>query len=96
MPSHAHSGLSDSDLFGLSEAEIRERLGIPTAGQNGFAILPGIVIDGPLWDKLHGVNKGCNYSVGIGANGSKELRKHCEELKPSSKDRIRFIPKPVE
>ena len=96
MPSHAHSGLSDSDLFGLSEAEIRERLSIPTAGQNGFAILPGIVIDGPLWDKLHGVNKGCTYSVGIGAGGGRELRKHCEELKPSSKDRIRFIPKPVE
>jgi len=42
MASHPHSGLSDSSLFGLSEAEIRERLGIPTAGENGFAILPGI------------------------------------------------------
>jgi len=31
MASHPHSGLSDSSLFGLSEAEIRQRLAIPTA-----------------------------------------------------------------
>lgn len=96
MASHPHSGLSDSSLFGLSEEEIRERLGIPTAGKNGFMILPGIVIDGPIWDALHGVNKNCNYSVGTGATGQRELKKNCDPLRPSSKDRIRFIPKPTE
>ena len=93
MASHPHSGLSDSSLFGLSEAEIRQRLAIPTAGENGFAILPGIAIDGPLWDLLHGVNKGCDYSVGIGESGQRELRKSCKDGKrPSSKDRIAFKP----
>jgi hypothetical protein len=96
MPSFAHSGLSDSGLYGLSEAQIRERLGIPTAGQNGFMLLPGIGIDGPLWDVLHGVNRACKYSVGVGEDGTKELRKHCGDQKSSSKDRIGFIPKPVE
>ena len=96
MASEAHSGLSDSDLYGLSEAQIRERLGITTAGKNGFAILPGIVIDGPWWDALHGVNKACGYSVGVNESGSRELKKNCKPLKPSSKDRIGFIPKPVE
>ena len=96
MASEAHSGLSDSDLYGLSEAQIRERLGIPTAGKNGFAILPGIAIDGPWWDALHGVNKACGYSIGVNESGSRELKKNCKPLKPSSKDRIGFIPKPVE
>ena len=93
MASHPHSGLSDSSLHGLSEAEIRDRLGIPSAGENGLAILPGIAIDGPLWDILHGVNKACDYSVGIGANGQKELQKRCPDQRPSSRDRIAFKPK---
>lgn len=93
MATHAHSGLSDSRLYGLSEGEIRERLGIPTAGQNGVMILPGIGIDGPIWDALHGVNKNCSYGVGTGASGQRELKKSCGSLKPSSKDRIAFKPK---
>jgi hypothetical protein len=96
MASHPHSGLSDSRLYGLSEGEIRERLGIPTAGQNGVMILPGIGIDGPIWDALHGVNKNCRYSVGTGTSGQRELKKSCDPLRPSSKDRIRFIPKSAE
>jgi len=82
MASHPHSGLSDSSLFGLSEAEIRDRLGITIAGENGFAILPGLTIDGPLWDKLHGVNKPCTYSLAIGENGQRELRKRCDSHQP--------------
>jgi len=82
MASHPHSGLSDSSLFGMSETEIRKRLGIPAAGENGFMILPGIGIDGPLWDKLHGVNKACKYSVGIGDGGQRELRKRCDDDGP--------------
>lgn len=105
MRSTAHSGLSDSDLYGLSEAEIRDRLGITTAGQNGFAILPGIAIDGPWWDALHGVNKACDYGISGGSQALGEadfggsgrvLVKRCAPLRASSKDRIGFIPKPVE
>jgi len=96
MRSYAHSGLSDSSLYGLSEAQIRERLGIPTAGRNGFLIIPGIGIDGPWWDKLHGVNKACSYSVGIGVEGQRELKKSCPSLKPSSKDKIGFKPKSLD
>lgn len=93
MRSYAHSGLSDSDLFGLSEAQIRERLGIPTAGKNGFMLLPGIAIDGPWWDALHGVNKACEYGFGINDLGQKQLMKRCKPLKPTSKDEIGFMPK---
>lgn len=96
MRSYAHSGLSDSSLYGLSEAQIRERLGIPTAGENGFMILPGIGIGGPWWDALHGVNKSCEYSVGLNEDGQKQLLKRCKPLKPTSKDRIGFRPKTVE
>jgi len=96
MRSYAHSGLSDSSLYGLSEAQIRERLGIPTAGRNGLLIFPGIGIDGPWWDKLHGVNKACSYGVGIGAGGQRELKKSCAKLKPSSKDKIGFKPKSLD
>ena len=96
MRSYAHSGLSDSSLYGLSEAQIRERLGIPTAGKNGFMLLPGIGIDGPWWDALHGVNKSCEYGVGFNDDGQKQLMKRCASLRASSKDRIGFIPKPSE
>lgn len=96
MRSYAHSGLSNSDLYGMSEAQIRERLGIPTAGKNGFMILPGIAIDGPWWDALHGVNKACDYGIGINDLGAKQLMKRCKPLKPSSRDKIGFIPKPLE
>ena len=96
MASHPHSGLSNSDLYGLSEGQIRKRLGITSAGENGFMLLPGIVIDGPWWDALHGVNKACDYGLGLDENGQKQLVKKCKPLKPSSKDRIGFIPKPVE
>ena len=96
MRSYAHSGLSDSSLYGLSEAEIQERLGIMVAGKNGFMLLPGIVIDGPWWDALHGVNKACKYGLGVNDLGQKQLMKSCDPGKPSSKDKIAFVPKPVE
>ena len=96
MRSYAHSGLSDSSLYGLNEAQIRERLGIPTAGKNGLMIFPGIMIDGPWWDALHGVNKACDYGVGINDNGQKQLMKQCKPLQTSSKDRIAFKPKAVD
>lgn len=96
MRSYAHSGLSNSDFYGMSEAQIRERLGIPTAGKNGLMIIPGLAIDGPWWDALHGVNKACDYGVGINDQGQKQLVKSCAALKPSANDRIGFLPKTVE
>lgn len=82
MPTFAHSGLSDSSLYGLSEVEIRERLGIPTAGQNGFVIIPGLLgLDGPIWDSLHGVNSHCSYAWVIGEDGRRQVQKSCPELK---------------
>jgi len=79
MPSFAHSGLNNADLYGLSEAEIRERHSIPTAGNNGvFIPFTNIGLDGPLWDALHGVNKTCSYKGGI--------VKPCPELRKAQKD----------
>ncbi len=84
MPSYAHSGLSNSDFYGMSEEQIRERLGIPSAGKNGFMILPGIGIDGPIWDALHGVNKACDYSVVKSDAGETLMKKNCKTLKPAA------------
>jgi len=82
MPSYAHSGLSDSSLYGLSDAEIRQRLSIPTAGVNGVYIPhTNIGFDGGWWDRIHGVNKTCEYKAAIGEDGKPELRKICPELK---------------
>ena len=80
----AHSGLTSSDLHGLSEREIRQKLSIPVAGANGFMILPGIGIDGNFWDSLHGVNKKCPVLRG---------RRRCPDLKPKADDKRFHIPK---
>lgn len=82
--SFAHSGLTNPALHGLSEREIRKRLGVPIAGDNGFVILPGIAIDGNLWDTLHGVNKQCPVLRGV---------RRCPPLKPKADDKRFHIPK---
>lgn len=92
MPSFAHSGLDDADLYGLSEAEIRKKLGIPTAGVNGAYIpFTNIGLDGPLWDILHGVNKTCGHKIGAARaksarSGQRIFIKSCPELKSAQKD----------
>ena len=92
MPSFAHSGLDDADLYGLSEAEIRKKLGIPTAGENGAYIpFTNIGLDGPLWDILHGVNKTCGHKIGVARaksarSGQRIFIKSCPELKSAQKD----------
>ena len=83
-PSFAHNGLTDPDLHGLSEREIRQKLAIPIAGDNAFVILPGIAIDGNLWDTLHGVNKKCPVLRGI---------RRCPDLAPKADDKRFHIPK---
>lgn len=72
-----------AEFHGLSEQEILEKLGMNYAGGNAFMILPGISIDGPLWDKLHGVNKTCkirpNYgNVLDGSAGTIAPRRVCD------------------
>lgn len=72
-----------AEFRGLSDQEIMEKLGMNYAGGNAFTILPGITIDGPLWDKLHGVNKTCklrqNYgSVLDGTAGTVAPRRVCD------------------
>ncbi|MEP6344114.1 MAG: hypothetical protein ABJ275_12445 [Maricaulaceae bacterium] len=82
--SFAHSGLTSSDLHGLSEREIRKKLAIPIAGDNAFVILPGIAIDGNFWDSLHGVNKKCPVQRGV---------RRCPDLAPKADDKRFHIPK---
>ena len=79
----AHSGLP-SEFYGLSEREIRQKLAIPIAGDNGLAIFPGIVIDGNWWDSLHGVNKKCPVVRGV---------RYCPELRAKADDKRFNIPK---
>jgi hypothetical protein len=78
---YAHTGLP-AEFYGLSEGEIRRKLNIPTAGQNSFVIIPGLVaIDGPLWDTMHGVNKSCTWSrAAKGSEAASDLVKKCPEL----------------
>jgi len=82
--SFAHSGLTNPELHGLSEYDIRKKIGAPIAGDNAFVILPGIAIDGNFWDSLHGVNKKCPVYRGI---------RRCPPLKPKADDKRFHIPK---
>lgn len=59
-PNRADTGMP-AEFRGMTHQQIMEKLGMNYAGGNALQILPGIVIDGPLWDKLHGVNKTCRY-----------------------------------
>jgi len=81
-PDRADTGLP-VEFRGLSEIEILEKLGTNYAGGNALVLLPGITIDGPLWDKLHGVNKTCKLrqsygSVQDGTAGKLEVRRDCD------------------
>ena len=68
-PDRPDSGMP-AEFRGLSKPEILEKLGMNYAGGNAFVILPGIAIDGPLWDRLHGVNKPCRLQRAISGPGS--------------------------
>ena len=70
-----HVGLP-AEFYGLSEREIRKKLGVPFAGENGQVIIPFVLkIDGPLWDSLHGVKKHCkNVSAGNDARGQAYIK----------------------
>lgn len=68
-PSRPDTGMP-AEFRGLSDQEILEKLGMNYAGGNALLILPGIAIDGPLWDRLHGVNKPCRLQRAITGTGS--------------------------
>ena len=67
-PNRPDTGMT-SEFRGLTDNEILEKLGMNYAGGNAFTILPGITIDGPLWDKMHGVNKTCRLVRSTGEMG---------------------------
>ena len=66
------SGLG-GDFYGLSEQEILEKLNVPIAGQNGLSVpVLGTIIDGPLWDRINGVNKPCKLKPGFAGTNSSQ------------------------
>ena len=87
----ADTGMS-SEFYGLSEREIRLKIGSKIAGENGFMILPGIGIDGQLWDMLHGVKKGCEMKRGINSEGRYDVVRVCPDSLPAARDRKYYIP----
>ncbi|RKQ70944.1 hypothetical protein DES40_0251 [Litorimonas taeanensis] len=85
-PKFAHTGLS-ADFYGMSEREIREKLSIPIAGENGIYIpFTNIGMDGGLWDSLHGVNKGCQITTKIDSEQGRQTVKDCGGLLPARKE----------
>lgn len=81
-----------SQFYGLSEREIRLKIGTKIAGENGFMIFPGIGIDGQLWDMLHGVKKGCEMKRGINRAGQYDVVRVCPDSAPAARDRKYYIP----
>lgn len=67
-PNRPDTGMT-AEFRGLTDNQILEKLGMNYAGGNAFTILPGITIDGPLWDKMHGVNKTCRLVKSTGEMG---------------------------
>ena len=81
-----------SEFYGLSERDIRLKIGSKIAGENGFFILPGIGIDGQLWDMLNGVKKGCEMKRGINSDGRYDVVRVCPESAPAARARKYVIP----
>ena len=81
-----------SEFYGMSEREIRLKIGSHIAGENGFMILPGIAIDGSLWDLMHGVKKPCQMKRGINSDGRYEVVRVCPDSQSSARDKKYYIP----
>lgn len=90
-PARADTGMS-SEFYGLSEREIRLKIGSKIAGENGLMILPGIAIDGQLWDMINGVKKGCEMKRGINSEGRYGVVRVCPKSLPAARDRKYYIP----
>jgi hypothetical protein len=90
-PRRADTGMP-SQFFGLSEREIRLKIGSKIAGENGFMLLPGIGLDGELWDRLHGVKRGCQMKRGVTPDGNYGVVRVCPESLPAARERKIYIP----
>jgi len=87
---YAHTGLP-SQFYGLSERQIREKLNLKFAGENGIVIIPGLLaLDGDLWDAMHGVNKKCEWKFAATSAQSNTSRhgsiKDCPNYLPAAKE----------
>lgn len=100
---YAHTGLP-VEFYGLDEREIRQKLGLHLAGENGIILIPGLLgIDGRWWDNLHGVNKHCEWKFAAPAKSNPFTRsgelssavrhgaiKDCPDYLPAAReDRVR-------
>ena len=96
---YAHTGMP-VEFYGMSERQIRAKLNVPNAGENGIIIIPGLLaLDGDLWDAMHGVNKKCTWKVAAPATGDAFARsgeglggtrlgaiKDCPDYLPAAKE----------
>jgi len=96
---YAHTGMPVA-FYGMSERQIREKLNLKFAGENGIVIIPGLLaLDGPLWDAMHGVNKKCEWKMAApiidgpfthsgGLSGSVRhgIIKDCPDYLPAAKE----------
>jgi len=83
---YAHTGLP-VEFYGLSERQIRKKLNLKFAGENGIYIpFTNIGIDGAWWDSLHGVKKSCEWKIAIDPNGRHGAIKDCPNYLPAAKE----------
>ena len=81
-PLRADTGMP-AEFYGLSDVEIMEKLNVPVPGQNGLSVpLLGTIIDGPIWDAMHGVNKGCKLVRSLDPNAPLGVKKICPRTLP--------------
>ena len=96
---YAHTGMP-AEFYGMSERQIREKLNLKFAGENGIVIIPGLIaLDGDIWDAMHGVNKKCEWKIAAPAKGDAFARsgeggssgrlgaiKDCPDYLPAAKE----------
>ncbi len=96
---YAHTGLP-VEFYGLSERQIREKLNLKFAGENGIVLIPGLLaLDGNWWDAIHGVNKKCEWKFAAPAKSGAFTRsgelssavrhgaiKDCPDYLPAAKE----------
>jgi hypothetical protein len=84
---YAHTGMP-VEYYGMSERQIREKLNLKFAGENGLYIpFTNIGIDGELWDVIHGVNKRCEWKIAINPEGvGHGAIKDCPDYLPAAKE----------
>ena len=84
---YAHTGMP-VEFYGMSERQIRQKLNLHFAGENGLYIpFTNIGIDGDLWDAMHGVNKRCEWKMGADPQTGRQTPiKDCPDYLPAAKE----------